>query len=548
MFSKRFLKIMSGTLIFSLVISSMVGCKSSKTTDTTQNTTNNSTTQNQQTTQKSSNGFPISEKPITLKIMKPLVMYDTEYSKVPVLQDFEKKSNITIEWNNPAQADFNDKYKLVMASGNLPDAMIAIPADDIEKYGQQGAFIPLNDLIDKHMPNLKKVFETYPDARKIVTGSDGKIYSFPQVMRQVWGNNALIIREDWLKKLNLQMPTTTDEWYNVLKAFKTGDPNGNGQADELPFSGDNIGDAKSLVTAWAVSTGFYVADKLAPKDGKVHYGPMEPRFKEAIEWVNKLYTEGLIDREILTNDVKAFQATMTQNKAGSTRGAFGGDLITMNQTAQKNGDTNFHLVAAPVMKGPHGDQFHLWPDAKAVPQGFVITRNNKYPVETAKWVDYWYSEEGQKFMWGIEGKTYTMKDGKPQWTDEVTKNPTGKTPAEVWGSYTPGRSTWPSVWLPAELVLQYDSEEVRYAKEKILTPNLLIEPIPTRLSFPQKDNDRRTKLMTDITTYVDESITNFIIGKRPLSDWDNYVKQLESMGIKEVIDIYQRAHDEWKKR
>lgn len=545
MLSKRFFKIMSGNLIFSLVISSMIGCKSSKTTDTIQNTR---TSQNQQTTQKSGNGFPISEKPITLKIMKPLVMYDSEYSKMPVLQDYEKKTNITIEWNNPAQADFNDKYKLVMASGNLPDAMIAIPTDDIEKYGQQGAFIPLNDLIDKHMPNFKKVLDQYPDTKKIITSSNGNIYSFPQVMRQIWGNNGLIIREDWLKKLNLQMPTTTEEWYNVLKAFKTGDPNGNGQADEMPFSGDNISDAKSLVTAWGVFTDFYVADKLAPKDGKVHYGPMEPRFKEALEWINKLYKEGLIDPEIVTNDSKAFQATMTQNKAGSTRGWFGGDLITMNQTAQKNGDTNFHLVVAPVMKGPHGDQLHLWPDGKVNPPGFVITRNNKYPVETAKWVDYWYSEEGQKFMWGIEGKTYVMKDGKPYWTDEVKNNANGKTNWEVWGSHTPGRSTWPSVWLPAELILQNDSEEVRYAKENILKPELLVAPLPAGMSYPQKDNERRTKLMADISTYVDESVTNFIIGKKPFSDWDSYVKQLETMGIKEVIEIYQKSYDEWKKR
>jgi len=264
-----------------------------------------------------------------------------------------------------------------------------------------------------------------------------------------------------------------------------------------------------------------------------------------LTWVNKLYKEGLIDPEIVTNDVKLFQAKMTQNLVGATRGVFGGDLITMNDTARKNGDMEFHLVVAPVIKGPYGDQLHPWPDPHALPQGFVITRANKYPVETAKWADYWYSEEGQKSLWGIEGKNWEMVDGKPRWTDWMLNNPEGKLVDEVWGSLTPGRSIWPTVWLPADLILQRDSEEVRYAKQHILTEDVLVEPLPPKLPFTQEENNRRVQLMNDIQTFVDESITNFIIGRSSLSDWDKYVEQVKSMGIDEVLDIYQKAYDRW---
>ncbi len=148
-------------------------------------------------------------------------------------------------------------------------------------------------------------------------------------------------------------------------------------------------------------------------------------------------------------------------------------------------------------------------------------------------------------MWGEEGKSYTMVDGKPQWTDFILKNPDGRTVDEAWGSLTPGRSIWPTVWLPSDLTLQRDSEEVRTAKTDILTSETLVEPLPPRLSFSQKDNDRRKQLMTDINTYVNESVTNFIVGKQPISDWDKYVEKVQKMGIDEVIKIYQKAMNDW---
>lgn len=541
---KLFAKVVSVTLTASILFSLAVGC--GKKDDS------NSASEGQSGGQISELTFPISKDPITIKILKPLVMYDTEYSKMPVLQDFEKKSNIHVEWNNPAASDFTNKYNLIMSSGELPDAIIAMPADDIEKYGQQGALITLNDILEKNMPNLKKVLTQYPDAKKIITGTGGKIYSTPFVYRDSWGNNVQIIREDWLKKLNLQTPVTTDDWYKVLKAFKENDPNGNGKQDEIPFSGDGISDLRAFAMAWGVhddsSNDFYAAEKLHPKDEKVHYTPIEPRYKEALEFMNKLYKEGLVDPEIVTNDSKAFQAKMTQDIVGATRGVFGGDLITMNTTAQKNGMTNFHLIVAPVVKGPYGDQFNTYPDPAALPQGFAITKSNKYPVETAKWADYWYSEEGQKSMMGVEGKSYTITNGEQLFTDWVLKNPDGKTVDEAWGSLTPGRSIWPTVWLPSSAVLQRDSEEVRYAKKDLLKPDLLAEPLPSRMSFSQVDNDKRKRLMTDIQTYVDESIVNFIVGKQPISDWDKFVAKVKSMGIDDVLNIYQKAYDDWKSK
>ena len=554
MLSKYFTKAMSALLILGMIGLFSTGC-GTKTATNGSNQPESSQPGSVAGSLQGDSAFPISKEQITIKILKPLVTYDTDYSKMPVLQDFEKKSNIHIEWNTPSATDFNDKYSLIMASGELPDAIIAMPSDDIEKYGQQGVLVTLNDILDKEMPNLQKVLSQYPQAKKVITGTDGKIYSMPFVYRKCYGNDVPIIREDWLHKLNLQMPVTTDDWFNVLKAFKEGDPNENGKQDELPYSGDGVFDLTSFVMAWGIgfrdSTdfyGFYAAEKLYPKDNKIHFGPVETRYKEALQYVNKLFTEGLVDPEVLTNDGKAFQAKMTQDLVGSSRGYFGGDLTSMNETAHKNGMNDFHLVVAPVIKGPYGDQYHTITDVPALPNGFAITKSNKYPVETARWADYWYSEEGQKSMLGVEGKSYTDTNGELKFTDWVLKNPEGKTSNEAWGSLTPGRSIWPSVWIPISANLQFDSQEVRDAKQNILTSEYLAEPLPSRMSFSQADNDQRKQVMADITTYVNESVINFIIGKKSFSEWDQYVDTVKSMGIDEITAIYQKAYSEWQSK
>lgn len=502
--------------------------------------------------------WPLSQKPITLKIMKPLVMYDSEYSKMALLKDYEKKTGITIEWISPPQANFTEQFNLIMNSGtDLPDAIIGMPEGDIERFGQQGLLISLNDLVDKNMPNLKQVLAKFPASKKIVTSDDSKMYSLPYVYQFLSGNNIMMARADWLQKLNLQYPETTDDWYKVLKAFKTQDPNGNGKQDEWPFSGygnagTGINVARSLVTAWGVFDGYYLAGNYAPKDDKVHYGPMESRYREALEWLVKLYSEGLIDPEIVTNDSKAFQAKALQNQIGAWRGQINGDMTVLNDSAKKAGNATFTVREMPIMKGPHGDQIHAWPGTSAYKNGFVITATNIYPKETAMWADYWYSAEGQTYVYGIEGLSYTKDvNGKIQITDWILKNPDGKTMNEARGMLSPGRSIWPTVFQPWEVTLGFFPDPVtEEGRLKYRKQELMHSPMPEGLSYTSVENDRVKQLSADINTFVDEQITSFIVGKQPLNDttWNAYVTKLKQLGIEEVIKIHNDSYARWKKR
>lgn len=151
--------------------------------------------------------------------------------------------------------------------------------------------------------------------------------------------------------LNLKEPVTTDDWYQVLKAFKEKDPNGNGKPDEIPFSANSIGYVRSLVRAWGLEDTFYI-----PKDTKeIRFGPIEDKFKEALTWMNMMYKEGLLDKEFAINDEKAFQIKVSQNLVGAYRGTLGGHLRAFNETLPKT-IPGFKLEGTAPIKGPYGDQ------------------------------------------------------------------------------------------------------------------------------------------------------------------------------------------------
>src|SRR5690606_27116471 len=135
-----------------------------------------------------------------------------------------------------------DQFSLMFSSGDLPDIVETgwlgthVPGGP-DNAIKDGRILRLNELIEEHAPNLTRVLDENPEWRKMITSDEGNIYTFPflrggDLLLTVHG---LALRQDWLDKLELDMPTTLDEWEEVLTAFKEQDPNGNGEADEIPF-------------------------------------------------------------------------------------------------------------------------------------------------------------------------------------------------------------------------------------------------------------------------------------------------------------------------
>lgn len=227
-------KIMALTLTCTLVATSILtGC--GKTADKGEAANNSLESKTFNAT-----GYPIVDEAITLKLAAPKTPIAPDYGQMKIMQDLAKKCNINIEWNNIPEADYVTKKNLLIASGDLPDGFwnSKFTDSDLVTYGAEGTIIPLGDLIEKYMPNLSAEMKKDPTIKSKLTAPDGKIYSLPAIeqMGLVKAPFFTAVNTKWLQKLGLSMPTTPAEFKTVLEAFKTKDPNGNGQQDEIPFS------------------------------------------------------------------------------------------------------------------------------------------------------------------------------------------------------------------------------------------------------------------------------------------------------------------------
>lgn len=182
-------------------------------------------------------GFPIVNEPITLRGMVALNANVKDWNEHPALKRMEELTGIHIEWECVPDAGFTEKRNLAFASDDLPDIILRakISPQEEMKYAANGQLVALDEYLD-YAPNLSALIEQDDAIRKGITMPDGHIYSCPQ-LNKTEGNliHHYWINKTWLDNLGLEAPTTVDELYDVLVAFRDNDPNGNGQKDEIPY-------------------------------------------------------------------------------------------------------------------------------------------------------------------------------------------------------------------------------------------------------------------------------------------------------------------------
>jgi putative aldouronate transport system substrate-binding protein len=473
------------------------------------------------------------------------------YNDMEAYKEMERITGVKVDFQHPPQGATAEKeqFNLMLTSGNLPDVIEynwnGYPGGP-EKAIKDNRIIKLNDYIDKYAPNYKKVLAANPEWKKQVTTDDGSIIGFHFIRgdRSLQVFKGPIIRKDWLDKLGLKPPTTIDEWYNVLKAFKEKDPNGNGKADEIPLllTLSELKNSHAFIGAYGVPNSFY-------KEGNtVKFGPIEPGYKEFLTTMSKWYKEGLIDKDFAATDNKLLDAKVTGNQLGALIGNAGGGLGKyMSLMSPK--DKNFKLtgVAYPVLKAGDKPQFgHL--DQPVPGKSAAITTSNKNIVETVKWLDMGYGEQGHMlFNFGKEGVSYKLENGYPKYTDIITKNPEGLPMSQALAKHN--RASWDGIMVQDK---RYSEQFQGQIPEQLESINIWSTPTNEKEMPPVTPNkDESTKyaaVMTDINTYRDEMYNKFVMGAEPIENFDKYVKTLKSMGIDDAIKIQQAALERYNKR
>lgn len=485
---------------------------------------------------------------------------------LPIYQKFEELTGVKIVWEAIPINDYDQVMGTRLASGqNLPDIFVVPWEANADKLGYDGIAMPLNDLIDSNAYYLKRLMDTYPVVRSGLTAADGNIYAYPGFGEGFITNaadmdgeitnpganlclNVSMIRKDWLDKLGLEVPVTLDDWYNVLKAFKTQDPNGNGKADEIPVTATfNVRD----IYRFGEGFGLYRSGNAECRwdvdaDGKVFFKDTTAEFKQTLEFLNKLYAEGLLDVEYSTVGYSKTTEKINRNLVGALTSDWISNIPTYNANL-KNAGVDANWVPVEPIQNPDGkvmvtNRWSVWKTA-------AISTTCKNPELAMMWLDFQtLSPEGITLTTlGIEGESFEMKDGKPVLTEQAKNPPEGISTGEYLFSIgARGQLPYPQTKESYEFMWGDMPELLAYAGN--FTADQVRQPFPcngtaANLPFTEEETAIRTEIETNIMTYCDEMAIKFIEGKEPLEKFDEYVATLDSFGMQTLIELHQNAYN-----
>lgn len=471
------------------------------------------------------------------------------------------------------EAELNTKLGLMVTSPEqLPDVLIAPLGNDvIYEYGKKGVFQDLTSYVNEN--DMPYFFEIQEEDRNHMIHSmkmaDGKIYSLASYEPAEWNMSPyrMYINKVWLEKVGMEIPTTTDELYEVLKAFVAQDPNGNGVADEMAIYGNANGWGQNTMVALMNSFIYYNPQYMLALDdaGEKVIAPFTmDAYKDGLIYLNKLYEEGLVEPGFYTDDSNQVKAVLNNEDANLVGMISIGSHGTWTSTATNKNFLEMEMM--PPLAGPKGVAYtpYVILDPK---QTFFVTSKCENVDLAIELADLFYeSDVSITARYGEKGVDWT---DDPAVCDEYTHativlGVNDSVDIAIYNNIWPNQSDkyWKNInprYAPKGFLGVTTIEDNLKANFKTnpatqTTPDNLKyyygkwpENILPNLKFTEEEIERSSEPNALVTSYVKQSMAEFITGVRDVEkDWDAYLKEMEMIGLQEWIDCAQAAYDRSK--
>ena len=554
-------------LCVSMVLSVAAGCGAGKDSNTTGTKGKNKSAKSEKEKNKilsemSRPGeFPITKEKVSFDVVIPDVTYIGDLNKNTFGKWYEKKTNVHINYTEIPDNAIAEKVNILLGSNELPDMFVST-AQDVPLYGSRGVFLALNDLIDQYGVETKKVFEENEELPDSIKAVDGNIYALPNINAcfHCMHNMKAWINQKWLDAVGLSYPNTTEEFEEVLKAFKEKDPNGNGKKDEIPMMGAQ--NDQYQIFPFLLNSFTYFVDNtyyFLNENKKIEFVANSKEVKEGLKWVKSLIDQGLIDPTSLTQTQEQLKQIGTDPNAVligvapalTWWGAVGQDQETSDQRSRD-------YVGLSPLKGPKGVRYAPLTGSAVIPDTLVITNACQFPEIAFRWADGLYSnevtlrsqvgeegvnwekpEEGSK---GINGKP-AMYIQKQLTDDEMMKANSRMDNIMLANRTSDFRLAEKADYSDPET--QWQTEPRLFnVTEKYYVPYAADEKLVPTLAFTEEEDRKRALYQTQINDHVKESIVAFLTGNKDLDkDWDAYVRELDNLNLKDFLKILQTAYD-----
>ena len=502
------------------------------------------------------------------------------------LQRMEEDTNIHLEVvARPAtQDDARTAKTLLFASNDYPEVFLTNQGSDFTmlemvQYGQiEKILIPIGDLIDENCPTLVKLYETKPQWRKIMTALDGKMYGIARNEQagHCTAYDKLWVNSDFLDALGLDIPESLDEFYEMLVAFKNEDPNGNGIQDEIPLTGS----IEDPIATWIVNSfipfspyfgNWMHGSNFCYNDGKgkIVFAANKNEYRDAIRFMRKIYSEGLVDIASFSQNPDQMMQTVMEGplSVGAVSAMHLGMFInTLDEEALSA------YQALPPVAGPDGLRYQ--PSIYG-PSGVgqnltarsVITDRCQNPKAAIRMMEYMLTpgDNMVRRRYGVENVDWErapegMKNIRGgEWLYKRIIHPSGSKLAEnyVNRNFEPG-AYWDSLDWRDKRTASVSEEEMltdsHYFEARLEWETTKVMPyfypyeLPQTMFMSVDDTEEFNDLVTNINTYVERTLTQFITGDMDVEkDWDLYLSQFDKFGLDRMLELYQKAFDNYNR-
>lgn len=496
----------------------------------------------------------------TLKVGIPQKATVSDYEENAYTKYIEENTGVEIEfvYFSSTASEYKQQFALMASSKDeFPDVLMgfhSLGTTALEQYGEDGYFIDLTDLIDKHADTYKAQYDKLSDKEKkfvdlkMVNQDDGCIYGMPLVTQVLIDNiqSLCFINQTWLDKIGMQAPKNVDELYTVLKAFSTKDPNGNGIADEIPMLGLN------MIINYVMNAYIYYeqAHPWNVFDGKVSAPFITNEYREALKTLNKLCEEQLYsDLSFTVTSNTELKNLYTPATGTATVGIWCGH--PSNKTNTSSPVLNEYVALAPLAAETDKGGY-LVVSEDTVHLGTFITKDCEDPELAMQFIDFFYEDETiRRGRHGERDVDWKEGSGMDIYGNEVSTVVLNAQAffdgAQTWGINPCGIQTADNYNVSAaEDSAEASSARLLKGSYDLINKYPLKKDTVRNLKYTADEDAVKEEYESTLTNYVREQTNLFIMGTIDIdsdADWNAYVKQVEELNLKGLLEIKQSAYD-----
>lgn len=488
-------------------------------------------------------GYPIVNGKVkkTIMIRQPANIGDP--AEMETLNYIAEKMNIEIEWIVVGADGWKERINLMFASNDLPDIIMKGDISNLSRVIEDGQLIPLDGLMEAYSTGLKPLLEAYPGVDTSARAADGKLYTLPGIntlKANLTSHRNLWINKTWLDNLGLAMPTTTAELLDVLRAFRDQDADGDGNpSNEIPYGVEDSGaghNARPDIIAglFGLYSNFGY-DNVQLVDDQVSFLKSTDAWKQVLQYMNTMYTEGLLDNEVYTQT-----SDMSIGKISSGNiGVFGLSSDDLFTTVSDQ-----YVALAPV-QSDSGLEPVIALASNSMGSNTFITAADESPWVSFRLLDYFFTEEGSMTIGcfnpdliGITCQQY--EDGSWDYSDEMLQDERGVAVAVGEACPLPGGGF--GYWRHEKNSNYIYSQKVQ-ENVPVWEPYYQTTPVYGTPQFDTETTDRINEIRSDLDVYVNECQAKFITGEMSFDKWDEYLSTLQRLGVDELVGYYQAYYD-----